>query len=109
MPKKKSSSPNTPERFHFDRRARSIASALADQPADTILFERDMVELDGYSAIWHAKARAGAYGPPHIKIGRRGVGYRLGDVRAWFLERALTFGDTRRKRLSFSRQRTAAG
>jgi predicted DNA-binding transcriptional regulator AlpA len=76
-----------PTSHHIDRRAAMLAELLQG-PDDMVLRTRDAAEVLGMSTQWMETARSAGYGPLFIKIGARGVGYLLGDLRKYLASRS---------------------
>jgi predicted DNA-binding transcriptional regulator AlpA len=75
-----------PEKFHLDKRARTIAATAGDD--DELLDTRELAAWFGVSEQWVEISRHRGFGPPYEKLGPRLIRYRRGKVRLWLDERA---------------------
>ena len=77
-----------PRTFHFDRRLKALLES-ADGDDDALLTTDELVSWLGVSRVWAEIARTQNYGPPFIRLGKRYVRYRFGDVRLWLKSRSV--------------------
>ena len=84
--------PAAPRSHHLDKRAQALLASSAD--ADELLTTAETAEWLGVSIqfLEIGRCRGHDYGPPFVRLSRRCVRYRRGDVQAWLRERthALT-------------------
>jgi predicted DNA-binding transcriptional regulator AlpA len=81
-------------RHHLDKRAESLlAIGIANGDDDDLLETKSVAKWIGTTPQWLSIGRTKKYGPKFIKVSKRRVAYRRGDVRAWLKSR--TFASTK--------------
>jgi hypothetical protein len=78
---------------HFDAFADDIIAPIADSDPDALLDTKQVARLLRVSVEWleigrcRVKGREKGYGPPFIRINKRMVRYRVGDLIKWLRSR----------------------
>jgi predicted DNA-binding transcriptional regulator AlpA len=78
----------SPQRFHLDKRAHTLAATVDADNADELLTTAGVATWLGVSPSWLELGRHRGYGPPFERLGPRTVRYQRGRVRAWLDERS---------------------
>lgn len=82
--------------------AAARVTAVASMPQTALIDERDVAALSTHAVKTVQRWRQTGDGPSFVRVGRRSVRYRVGDVLAWLAARTsgpLTHSATRHPRV----------
>lgn len=76
---------------HLDRRAAELSATAAFLNPDQLLNTNETAEWLGVAPISLRIWRSRGEGPPFVRVSRRGIRYRRGDVTEWLRDRTCLF------------------
>ena len=85
--------PYKQEKHHLDKRVESLIAVAAAADDEDLLDTNAVAKWIGTTPQWLSIGRTNGYGPRFIKVSKRRVIYRRGDVRAWLRERTFASSD----------------